>query len=72
MSEPTGRFTVDGMTCGGCVRSVTRAVSQVPGVTKVDVSLDEKRATVAYDPARVQPSAIVQAIVGAGFEARAS
>ncbi len=70
MSEATGKFEVDGMTCGGCVRSVTRAVSQVPGVSKVDVSLERKSASVAYDPARVQPAANVKAIVGAGFDAR--
>ena len=70
MNEATGKFEVGGMTCGGCVRSVTRAVSQVPGVSKVDVSLEQKSASVAYDPARVLPAAIVKAIVGAGFEAR--
>jgi copper ion binding protein len=71
MSETkTGRFAVEGMHCNGCVGSVTRAVSRLPGVAKVDVSLDDKQATVAYDAGAVQPEAIVKAIEAAGFGAR--
>jgi copper chaperone len=58
------------MHCGGCVKSVTGAVSRLAGVRKVDVSLEGKAATVEYDGEAVAPAAIVAAIVGAGFEAR--
>ncbi|MFD0205990.1 MULTISPECIES: heavy-metal-associated domain-containing protein [Saccharothrix] len=37
MAEST--YTVTGMTCGHCVASVTEEVSQIPGVTGVDVDL---------------------------------
>ncbi len=66
----TGRFAVEGMHCNGCVKSVTGAVSRLPGVAKVDVSLADRQATVAYDPSSVQPDAIVKAIEDAGFDAR--
>ena len=66
----TTKFTVDGMTCGGCVRSVTRVVSELSGVKSVDVSLPEKSAKVEYDAGAVTPAAIVAAIEGAGFDAR--
>ena len=66
----TTRFAVDGMTCGGCVRGVTKVVSELPGVKAVDVSLLEKAAKVEYDAAAVTPAAIVAAIEGAGFDAR--
>ena len=62
-------FTVEGMSCGGCVKSVTGAVTRVPGVTNVEVSLERKAATVEYDGAAVTPAAIVAAIEAAGFEA---
>ena len=71
MTTTTATFSVDGMTCGGCVRSVTGAISQVPGVRKVDVSLEGKSATVEFD-ATVAPAAIVAAIEGAGFDVRAA
>jgi len=62
-------FSVDGMSCGGCVASVTRAVQRVPGVQKVDVSLEGKVATVEFDGAAVDCAAIVAAIEAAGFGA---
>jgi copper chaperone len=70
MSTTTATFAVDGMTCNGCVRSVTNAIRQAPGVADVDVSLGDRRATVTYDPAACSPAKIVDAIVGAGFEAK--
>jgi copper chaperone CopZ len=71
MSETvTKEFIVYGMSCMGCVRGVTGAVSKVAGVKAVDVSLDESCATVEYDAAAVDPAAIVKAIEGAGFDAK--
>jgi len=65
----TQEFAVEGMSCQGCVKSVTGALRILPGVENVDVSLEKKSATVAYDGAALKPAAIVAAIVGAGFEA---
>ncbi|CAI9404494.1 MULTISPECIES: heavy-metal-associated domain-containing protein [Aestuariimicrobium] len=33
-------YTVTGMTCGNCVKHVTEEVSEVEGVTSVNVELD--------------------------------
>ena len=62
-------FAVIGMHCGGCVKSVTGAISKLPGVRNVNVSLETKGATVEYDSAAVAPAAIVAANEAAGFEA---
>jgi len=70
MSTTTATFAVDGMTCNGCVKSVTNAIRQAPGVANVDVSLGDKRATVEYDPSACSPAQIVAAIVDAGFDAK--
>ena len=64
-------FAVGGMHCGGCVKSVTGAISRLPGVRTVDVSLEKNAATVDYDGAATNPAAIVAAIEAAGFEATA-
>jgi copper chaperone len=71
MSAIKHEFAVRGMHCGGCVKSVTRAISQVAGVQAVEVSLEKGGATVQYDDAAVAPAAIVAAIEAAGFEAGA-
>ena len=64
-------FSVEGMHCGGCVKSVTGAVARLPGVQKVDVSLEKKAATIEYDSTAIKPAAIVAAIEAAGFDATA-
>ena len=59
---------VSGMTCGGCVGSVTRVLKAVPGVTEVAVQLTPGRAEVTYDPARTAPASLKAAIEDAGYE----
>jgi copper chaperone len=44
----TETINVTGMTCGGCVGKVTKALTAVPGVGRVDVSLLGK-ASVDFD-----------------------
>ena len=68
-SSTQQEFAVDGMSCGGCVRSVTHAISRLPGVQKVDVSLEKRAAMIDYDAAVLDPGAIVAAIAAAGFAA---
>ena len=70
MSTITREFAVEGMHCQGCVKSVTGAVARVPGVMRVDVSLEKKAATVEFDAVAANPAAIVAAIESAGFEAQ--
>ena len=47
---------------------MTAAIQGVDGVKDAKVSLDEKRAIVTYDPARVQPAAIAAAVREAGYQ----
>ena len=62
-------INVEGMTCGGCVKSVDSAVSQLQGVQSVDVDLEGNKASVTYDASTVAVEAIVEAIEDAGFDA---
>jgi copper chaperone len=60
---------VEGMDCQGCVKSVTRMLSGVAGVEKVDVSLEAGRATVTYDPAKSSVAEMKRAVERAGYKA---
>jgi len=60
---------ITGMSCGGCTASVTKVLTETPGVAKVDVQLSPGQATVAFDPTRVNRAALCAAIADAGFEA---
>jgi copper chaperone len=63
----TATYTVTGMTCGHCVNSVTEEVSQVPGVTAVDVDLESGGMTVTSE-APVDEAAVRAAVEEAGYE----
>ena len=65
----TVELKVEGMDCQGCVKSVTRMLAGVAGVDKVDVSLEEGRARVTYDPAKAGPAEFKRAIERAGYKA---
>jgi copper ion binding protein len=67
----TATYTVEGMTCQHCVNSVTEEVSQVPGVTAVDVDLASGGLTVTSD-APVDESAVRAAVEEAGYEVAGS
>ena len=65
----TVRISVEGMTCAGCVNSVTRVLAALPGVAQADVSLTKARAKVTFDPAKTGVEAMKQAIERAGYKA---
>jgi Cu+-exporting ATPase len=56
------------MTCDNCARSVERKLSSTPGVTKVAVDLKAGHARVEYDPGRVKPDALANAVRQLGYE----
>lgn len=62
---PTRSYTVDGMTCGHCSKTVIEQVLQVEGVKGADVDLDAKRLTVAGES--FEDSAIQSAVDEAGY-----
>jgi copper chaperone len=60
---------VGGMTCGGCVKSLTRALTALPGVTRAEVSLEQGQAVIDFDPGKVSQARLAEAIEDAGFAA---
>ena len=62
-------LNVDGMNCGGCVKSVTGILQAVDGVASAEVSLENKSATVSFDPAKTSAAALVEAVEEGGYEA---
>jgi P-type Cu+ transporter len=61
---------VEGMTCASCVNRITRYLSKVDGVEQANVNLATERATVRFDPARTNVSALGAAVEAAGYVAR--
>lgn len=67
----TVTLKVQGMTCQGCVASVTRVLKAVPGVRDVQVTLEPGTAKVSYDASQATVQALEAAIEDAGYDVAA-
>lgn len=59
-------YSVPGMSCGHCQMAITGEVSQIAGVTAVDVALDTK--TVTVTGTGFNDAAVREAIDEAGYD----
>src|SRR5215208_6631680 len=60
---------IEGMTCASCANRVERGLNEVDGVTAT-VNFATERAAVDYDPARIVPEQLLDAVTAAGYSAR--
>jgi copper ion binding protein len=64
----TMKLGIEGMSCGGCVLSVEKALGRVSGVEKVTVSLEKKEAVV--EGKGLDRGRLAAAVEDAGYELR--
>jgi copper chaperone len=64
----TATLQIRGMTCAGCVRSVTRALQKLNGVASAEVSLDSGEAKITFDSTRVSIAKLKAALEMAGYQ----
>jgi Cu+-exporting ATPase len=62
-------LNVEGMTCASCSVAVRTALKRLDGVRDARVSVEEKRAVVDYEPAKVTPQQMVDAVNRLGYRA---
>ncbi len=58
---------IEGMTCATCAGRVEKALCALPGV-QAAVNLSSEQAEVQFDPARITPAVLAQAVERAGYE----
>jgi copper chaperone len=61
----SAKYKVSGMTCGGCVRSVTNAITARDSAAKVEVDLPTGIVSVEGN---LSEDAVKDAVEGAGFD----
>ena len=61
-------LNIKGMHCGGCVKSVTRVLTELDGVQSADVQLEGK-ANITFDENRANVAQLIEVIEDAGFDA---
>ena len=70
MSEQKRQITlpVTGMTCANCVSTIERNLRKLDGVSVATVNLASERASVEYDPDRLDEAGIVARIRRVGYD----
>lgn len=57
------------MSCVTCPLTVKAALKRVPGVSKIQVDFETRRALVTFDDARTDTAALLKATADVGFPA---
>ncbi|MBJ6610644.1 MAG: mercury resistance system periplasmic binding protein MerP [Candidatus Thiothrix moscowensis] len=63
----TVTLEVNNMTCSVCPITVKKSLVAVEGVETVEIDLDDKTATVTYDPDKTQEDTLTAATNDAGY-----
>ena len=66
MSHTDKTFTISGMSCGGCVNSLTRVLKSVPGIEPLKIEVG--KAQLRLDADRVTSQTVKDAVARAGFQ----
>ncbi|MDO4693519.1 MAG: heavy-metal-associated domain-containing protein [Eikenella sp.] len=61
-------LNIEGMSCGGCAKSVAGILQAVPGVQQAEVSYETKQALIVFDPAQTSAQALAEAVEDGGFD----
>jgi Cu+-exporting ATPase len=61
------RIHVTGMTCTTCAATIEKGLAQTPGVEKADVSFASEKASVEYDPSKVDLAKIAKTVSELGY-----
>lgn len=67
--KATVELEVKGMTCTACASHIQTALSEVKGVHRASVEYETGKGVVEYDPALVQPKALLKRIDETGYKA---
>jgi copper chaperone len=61
---------VEGMSCDHCVKTITKAAGELPGVKKVEVDLKGSTVSFMFDPAKTPLKTVEAAITDAGYDVK--
>ncbi len=64
----TASFGLTGMTCATCAQTIQRSLEDLQGVESANVNLATERATVVFDPDKVDVDKMSKAVKDAGYD----
>ncbi|KAJ3258293.1 ATPase Cu transporting protein 7B [Boothiomyces macroporosus] len=71
-SNTTIHVSIKGMTCQSCVKSISSALSQNPGIIASKIDLSTESGTIEIDESKITGKDVVQTIEDCGFDCKLS
>ena len=68
MTKTKASYVVEGMTCSGCERTVSKVVANIEGVISSKADLKSSTVSVEFDPSKVTNDKIKSAIDSVGYK----
>lgn len=68
----SGELTIRGMHCEGCAKTIEALLAAEPGVKAATASYAGGKASVMFDPSKIDLAALVKAVERSGYQVRAS
>jgi mercuric ion transport protein len=62
------KYSIEGMTCSGCERTVQKMIGSLKGVEEAKASVESKSVQVKYDPAQVNEDEFRKAVEKVGYK----
>lgn len=62
-------FRIPNMVCEGCTEKIDAALHAVAGVREIRANVAQKRIRIRYEPSKVRPEQLKDAVAQAGFRA---
>jgi len=69
LNDQLALIRIDGMHCHRCEQTISKALSNKPGVHEVEVDFNSQLASVLYDPQSVKIGELMAAVDEAGYTA---
>ncbi len=66
-STKKAEINISGMSCGHCASRVENSLKNLIGVENAEVNIETGKATVEYDPEKLDPSELENAVDEAGY-----
>ncbi len=68
-SLATEELEIEGMTCEACAAGIESALRDLPGVAHAQVSFEQKKAQISYDPSEISTGKFIETVANTGYKA---
>jgi copper chaperone CopZ len=67
LNKKISKFSIFGMNCGNCVRTIKNSLAKIKGIDRVSINFFKKEAEIIFDPKFIEINRITEVINSLGY-----